>query len=192
VTDHIKGWQSACAASPELVWSFRGRSPHSSHSSFGAWLGRGLWQREWDRPGRQRPGGRGSEGGAGVRCSREHKRRTDSTGRFDFPQVAIGHYTLTISQDDFAPQSESVTVKAGYFSVCRDCVALEARRGDRDGGAADPRRLGHPDHDREQADIESTPGATNANSSAMIIDYVPGAYQAHDMLHMRAGIRRTG
>ncbi|MGA9366979.1 MAG: hypothetical protein WBV35_05950, partial [Steroidobacteraceae bacterium] len=38
-----------------------------------------------------------------------------------------------------------------------------------------------------QADIENTPGASNVNSSAMITDYVPGAYQAHDMLHMRGG-----
>ena len=38
-----------------------------------------------------------------------------------------------------------------------------------------------------QQDIENTPGATNVNSLAMITDYVPGAYQAHDMLHMRGG-----
>ncbi len=38
-----------------------------------------------------------------------------------------------------------------------------------------------------QEDIQNTPGASNVNSSAMITDYVPGAYQAHDMLHMRGG-----
>jgi hypothetical protein len=38
-----------------------------------------------------------------------------------------------------------------------------------------------------QQDIESTPGATNVNSLAMVTDYVPGAYQAHDMLHVRGG-----
>ena len=38
-----------------------------------------------------------------------------------------------------------------------------------------------------QEDIENTPGASNVNSLAMITDYVPGAYQAHDMLHMRGG-----
>ncbi len=36
-------------------------------------------------------------------------------------------------------------------------------------------------------DIERTPGATNVNSLAMITDYVPGAYEAHDMLHIRGG-----
>jgi hypothetical protein len=43
------------------------------------------------------------------------ERQTDSTGRFDFPNVAIGHYLLTISQRDFASVSDPVTVEAGYF-----------------------------------------------------------------------------
>jgi hypothetical protein len=38
-----------------------------------------------------------------------------------------------------------------------------------------------------QEDIANTPGAANVNSLAMITDYVPGAYQAHDMLHIRGG-----
>jgi hypothetical protein len=38
-----------------------------------------------------------------------------------------------------------------------------------------------------QQDVERTPGASNVNSLAMITDYVPGAYEAHDMLHMRGG-----
>ena len=36
------------------------------------------------------------------------ERLTDSTGRFDFPNVAIGRYLLTISQRDFAPVSQLV------------------------------------------------------------------------------------
>src|SRR5271170_5784864 len=38
------------------------------------------------------------------------RRQTDSTGRFDFPNVAIGHYTITISRRDFASLSQPVTV----------------------------------------------------------------------------------
>ncbi len=43
------------------------------------------------------------------------EQQADATGRFDFPKVAIGHYTLTVSQHDFASRTESVTVEAGYF-----------------------------------------------------------------------------
>jgi TonB dependent receptor/Carboxypeptidase regulatory-like domain/TonB-dependent Receptor Plug Domain len=115
------------------------------------------------------------------------ERRTDATGRFEFPQVAIGHYTLTITEEDFAPRSESVTVKAGYFPFAE--IVLPSRLAEVTVSAArlTPVASVTPITTVSQADIESTPGATNANSSAMIIDYVPGAYQAHDMLHMRGG-----
>jgi hypothetical protein len=36
-------------------------------------------------------------------------------------------------------------------------------------------------------DIAQTPGADRTNSMAMITDYTPAAYVAHDMLHMRGG-----
>ncbi len=39
----------------------------------------------------------------------------------------------------------------------------------------------------DRLDIERTPGADRANSLAMITDYVPGAYLAHDQLHVRGG-----
>jgi hypothetical protein len=45
------------------------------------------------------------------------ERQTDSAGRFDFPNVAIGQYMLTISQRDFATVRHPVTVQAGYFPV---------------------------------------------------------------------------
>ncbi len=36
-------------------------------------------------------------------------------------------------------------------------------------------------------EIAETPGATRANSLAMITNYVPGAYLTHDQLHVRGG-----
>jgi outer membrane cobalamin receptor len=36
-------------------------------------------------------------------------------------------------------------------------------------------------------EIRETPGATRANSLALITDYVPGAYFTHDQLHVRGG-----
>jgi hypothetical protein len=118
------------------------------------------------------------------------RRQTNSTGGFDFPRVAIGHYVLTISRHDFASLHQSVTVEPGYFPFA-DIVLLR------------PSKLAEvtvtanrlpivvasvtPITMVSQEEIESTPGATNVNSLAMITDYVPGTYQAHDMLHMRGG-----
>jgi carboxypeptidase family protein len=117
------------------------------------------------------------------------ERQTDVTGRFDFPNVAIGHYMLTISQRDFAAVSQPVTVEAGYFPFANVVlkppselteVTVTARRLPVVASVTLITMV-------SQEDIENTPGATNVNSLAMITDYVPGAYQAHDMLHMRGG-----
>jgi hypothetical protein len=115
---------------------------------------------------------------------------TDSTGRFDFPRIAIGHYTLTISQRGFASSSQPVTVEAGYFPFAQVVllhpselaqVTVTATRALPVVASATPITI------VSQGEIENTPGAINANSLAMITDYVPGAYEAHDMLHMRGG-----
>ncbi|HTV79987.1 MAG TPA: TonB-dependent receptor [Steroidobacteraceae bacterium] len=111
---------------------------------------------------------------------------TDSRGRFEFLMVAIGHYTLTVSSGDFKPVTQPVTVKAGYFPSAQIELSKLAEV-----TVTAPRlqvvASVTPVTMVSQQDIESTPGATNVNSLAMITDYVPGAYQAHDMLHMRGG-----
>jgi hypothetical protein len=118
------------------------------------------------------------------------RRLTDSTGRFDFPQVAIGDYNLTVSRSDFASSSQPVTVEAGYFPFANIVLMPPQKLAEVTVTAA--RELPvvasvTPITIVSQEDIENTPGATNANNLAMITDYVPGAYQAHDMLHMRGG-----
>ena len=117
------------------------------------------------------------------------ERQTDSTGRFDFPNVAIGQYMLTISQRDFASLSQPVTVQAGYFPFAS--LVLKSPS-DLSEVTVTANRLPvvasvTPITMVSQEDIENTPGATNVNSLAMITEYVPGAYQAHDMLHIRGG-----
>ncbi len=119
------------------------------------------------------------------------QRRTDSTGRFDFPQVAIGHYRLGISQRGFASSSQPVTVEAGYFPFANIVLRPSSKIAEVKVTAT---RLELPVVASvtpimivSQEDIQSTPGAINVNSLAMITDYVPGAYEAHDMLHMDGG-----
>jgi hypothetical protein len=118
------------------------------------------------------------------------QRRTDSLGRFDFPRVEIGHYLLTISRRGFGSSSQPVTVEAGYFPVASIVLMPLSKLAEVTVTAA--RELPvvasvTPITMVSGEDIESTPGASNLNSLAMITDYVPGAYQAHDMLHMRGG-----
>ena len=114
---------------------------------------------------------------------------TDAHGHFAFPTVSIGHYRLTVRRTGYEAVSQTVTVEAGYFPapvvhllkvsnlkriiVRATRVAVVA--------SVTPITL------VSQQDIESTPGAINVNSLAMITDYVPGAYEAHDMLHIRGG-----
>ncbi len=116
------------------------------------------------------------------------RRQTDSTGRFDFPNVAIGHYMLTVSGRDFASLTQPVTVKAGYFPFAQVVLLHPVELAEVTVTAtATVVASVTPITMMSQEDIENTPGASNVDSSAMITDYVPGAYQAHDMLHMRGG-----
>ena len=117
------------------------------------------------------------------------ERQTDSTGRFDFPNVAIGQYMLTISQSEFASLSQPVTVQAGYFPFANIVLKPPSDLSEVTVTAARLQVVASvtPITMVGQEDIENTPGATNVNSLAMVTDYVPGAYQAHDMLHIRGG-----
>jgi hypothetical protein len=115
--------------------------------------------------------------------------RTDAHGRFEFATVAIGSYMLTVSRKGFQPASQPVTVESGYFPaptiilqrVSRLAAVTVSAPAEPVVASVTPITL------VSQQDIETTPGATNVNSLAMITDYVPGAYEAHDMLHIRGG-----
>jgi hypothetical protein len=117
---------------------------------------------------------------------------TDAQGRFEFPDVSIGTYRLTVSRQGFAPATQPVTLEAGYFPRA-DIVLL--RSGASKLAQVTVSALAPPPVVASmtpitlvsQQDILRTPGAINVNSLAMITDYVPGAYEAHDMLHMRGG-----
>jgi len=118
------------------------------------------------------------------------RRSTDSSGRFDFAEVAIGDYTLSVSHIGFSASSRPVTVEAGYFPFAK--IVLRSSEKLAEVKITATRELPvvasvTPITMVSQEDIQNTPGAINANSPAMITDYVPGAYQAHDQLHVRGG-----
>ncbi|HEV2271346.1 MAG TPA: TonB-dependent receptor [Steroidobacteraceae bacterium] len=117
--------------------------------------------------------------------------RTNKYGRFNFPNVPLGTYQLFVAAEGFGGSTQPVTVESGYFPLPR---ILLQRRGELAqvtvSAAAErspPVASMTPITLVSQVDIERTPGAGNVNSLAMITDYVPGAYEAHDMLHIRGG-----
>ena len=117
------------------------------------------------------------------------EQQTDSTGRFDFPKVAIGQYRLSISRREFASVSQPITVEAGYFPFASVVLKPPSQLAEVTVTASPLPGVASvtPITMVSQEDIKNTPGASNVNSNAMITHYVPGAYQAHDMLHMRGG-----
>jgi hypothetical protein len=117
------------------------------------------------------------------------QQQTDLMGRFDFPLLAIGHYILTVSRQEFASISQPATVEAGYFPFATVVLTPSTKLAEVTVSASRLPVVASitPITMVSEQDIENTPGAINANSLAMITDYVPGAYEAHDMLHMRGG-----
>jgi hypothetical protein len=117
-------------------------------------------------------------------------RRTDARGRFEFPTVAIGDYRLTVTHSGFTPSSQTVTVEAGYFPVASILLQSATQLAEVTVTATQelpPVASVTPITLVSARNILRTPGAINVNSFAMITDYVPGAYEAHDMLHIRGG-----
>ena len=117
--------------------------------------------------------------------------RTDAHGRFDFPNVELGTYRLSVSRKGFTTATQPVTVESGYFprphvlllrAVKLAAVTVSA--------SAEPQPVVAsvtPITLVSQVDILRTPGADRTNSLAMVTDYSPGAYVVHDQLHVRGG-----
>jgi hypothetical protein len=117
--------------------------------------------------------------------------RTTSTGTFNFPSVPIGDYLLRVSGAEYAPSEVHLTVVSGATPSTH--VQLTAAAGSLAtvtvSAAAVPATADSftPTTLVSRSQIETTPGADRTNSQAMITDYVPGAYEVHDQLHVRGG-----
>jgi len=116
--------------------------------------------------------------------------QSDVNGDFHFDAVPLGEYTITVSEANFAPQEQSLTVLSGTAPVLHFILQLASQNQSvtvsADSGSAQAESVTPTDLvDRQQ--ITETPGASRSNSLAMITDYVPGAYITHDQLHVRGG-----
>jgi hypothetical protein len=116
--------------------------------------------------------------------------KTDLNGEFKMPAVPVGEYRITLARDGFAPVEQSVLVSSGsapvlhfqfHLASAKETVQVKERPEIVNSEAYTPTTL------VSRNDVDRTPGADQTNSLRMITSFVPGAYLAHDMLHMRGG-----
>ena len=119
---------------------------------------------------------------------------TDARGEFAFMTVPIGDYVLTVSQSEYVPAVQTVTVASGSSPVAHVKLAKGAPLAAIIVTAATESAVPNtptPTTVVNREDIERTPGADRSNSLAMITNFVPGAYVVHDQLHVRGGHQTT-
>jgi hypothetical protein len=116
---------------------------------------------------------------------------TDTDGEFTLPQTPIGLFRIEVKAAGFEPFTQPLTVASGTNSVLHILMAVASAREsivvqglDSSLSAVDSAT---PTTLVTRQMIEETPGADRTIGMEMITDFVPGAYMAHDMLHMRGG-----
>jgi outer membrane receptor for ferrienterochelin and colicin len=119
---------------------------------------------------------------------------TDSDGQFHFDGVAMGEYQVVVESPGFATQAQSIVLNSGRAADVHFALAVaEAKETVEVSGA--PEQVNTESATSatmvSRNQISQTPGADQANSLAMITDYVPGAVVTHDQLHVRGGHQIT-
>ncbi len=115
---------------------------------------------------------------------------TDANGEFQLNAVPLGDYSVSVASQGFAQTSQDVTVISGSVPVVHFLLKVATANANVTvSGEPEvaPTDSATPTTLVSRLDIERTPGASRSNSMAMITDFVPGAYVAHDQLHIRGG-----
>jgi outer membrane cobalamin receptor len=119
---------------------------------------------------------------------------TDANGEFHFDAVPLGEYRVTASAASFAPAEQSIAVLSGTAPILHFELKLGSQTASitvsADVGTAQLESI-TPTTLVNRLEIRDTPGASRANSLALITDYVPGSYVVHDQLHIRGGHQVT-
>jgi outer membrane cobalamin receptor len=120
--------------------------------------------------------------------------QTDANGEFHFDAVPLGEYRVTASAASFAPAEQLIAVLSGTAPILHFELKLgsqtESITVSADVGTAQLESI-TPTTLVNRLEISDTPGASRANSLALITDYVPGSYVVHDQLHIRGGHQVT-
>ena len=115
---------------------------------------------------------------------------TDDRGEFIFRSVPVGEYVLRIEASGFVRVEQPVTVLTDNAPILEFALHIAPVTQGVDIVEA-PELIGSdsptPTTLIGREKIARTPGGDRSNSLAMITNYVPGAYIAHDLLHIRGG-----
>ena len=132
-----------------------------------------------------------------LKCATSDWKRettTNDAGQFLFQTVPLGDYEVTVESPGFARRIATITVTAGDAQDLHFQLAI-AKVQETVNVTGEVAAVNPSSSTTEtmigRHEILATPGADQANSLAMITDYVPGAYMVHDQLHIRGGHQVT-
>jgi outer membrane receptor for ferrienterochelin and colicin len=119
---------------------------------------------------------------------------TDDEGEFQFDAVEAGEYVVEVAAPGFAPQQQQVLITTGRAASLHFPMRVAAVKQSIE-VSAEPATVDTTSSTTqsviERKQIATTPGADQANSLAMITDFVPSAVVVHDQLHIRGGHQVT-
>ena len=119
---------------------------------------------------------------------------TNDEGVFETSSVPAGAYQVGVARDGFAPAAKNVVIVSGSAPVLHFQLALGTSHESVDvseGALVASPEIVTPTTIVNRQEIQTTPGADLSNSLNLITDYVPGAWVAHDQLHVRGGHQVT-
>ena len=134
-------------------------------------------------------------GGASITLksrTSEYSRKMDtkSDGLFFFDAVPLGGYAIIVEHPGMRSENRVITVTSGSAPIIHFQLELAASQqfvSVNEGAAPVATSAATPVTMVNRTDIDRTPGANRSNSLSMITNFVPGAYMAHDQLHIRGG-----
>jgi hypothetical protein len=115
-------------------------------------------------------------------------------GNFETPSLPAGAYRVTVTKEGFAAAAQEVVVVSGSAPVLHFQLSIGTTAQIlviTDTALAATPEVPTPTTVVSRREIQTTPGADLSNSLNMITDYVPGAWIAHDQLHVRGGHQVT-
>ncbi|HEX4487824.1 MAG TPA: TonB-dependent receptor [Terriglobales bacterium] len=115
---------------------------------------------------------------------------TDDAGEFHFDNIPLGEYKVTVETQGFATEEQKLTLSSGRDARLHFSLTLATSKETVD--VTDVAAGVNPESSTSTSiisrkQIAEAPGGDNANSLAMITNYVPSAYLVHDQLHIRGG-----
>ena len=119
---------------------------------------------------------------------------TGADGDFEVTSLPVGAYQVTVTHDGFNAAVQAAVVDSGSSPILHFQLAIGAVKESvsvAESALAVNAEQMTPSTMISRSEIATTPGANLSNSLNIITDYVPGAWIAHDQLHVRGGHQVT-